>query len=71
MTVQDKIQEYYELFKGLPSNNPIVRENQPNDAFEILTYDLLFRKEKYGEQITKENLVELEMSIVPSVISGI
>ncbi|MDQ6724527.1 MAG: AIPR family protein, partial [Thermoproteota archaeon] len=44
---------------------PIVRVNQPHDAFEILTYDLLFRKNKYGEQLTKENISELELCIVP------
>jgi hypothetical protein len=65
MILQDKIQEYYDIFKGLPSTKPIVRENQVNDAFEILTYDLLFRKNKYGEQLTKENLSELELCIVP------
>jgi hypothetical protein len=65
MTIQEKIQEYYDIFKGLPSTNPIVRTNQPNDAFEILTYDLLFRKNKYGEQLTKENISELELCIVP------
>jgi hypothetical protein len=52
MTIQEKIQEYYDLFKGLPSTKPIVRNNQTNDAFEILTYDLLFRKNKYGEVLT-------------------
>ena len=65
MKIQEKIQEYYELFKGLPSNKPIVRNNQPNDAFEILTYDLLFRKNKYGERLTVEDLSELELCIVP------
>lgn len=65
MTIQDKIKEYYEVFKGLPTTNPIVRVNQPNDAFEILAYDLLFRKDKYGEHITLENLDELKMCIVP------
>jgi hypothetical protein len=65
MTIQEKIQEYYDLFKGLPSTKPIVRNNQTNDAFEILTYDLLFRKNKYGEVLTLENISELELCIVP------
>ena len=65
MTINDKIQEYYNIFKGIPSTKPIVRENQVNDAFEILTYDLLFRKNKYGEQLTKDNLSELELCIIP------
>lgn len=65
MTIQEKIQEYYDLFKGLPSTKPIVRNNQTNDAFEILTYDLLFRKNKYGEVLTKDNISELELCIVP------
>ncbi len=65
MTIQDKIQHYYHLFKGLPSTKPIVRNNQENDAFEILTYDLLFRKNKYGDALTVENISELELCIVP------
>lgn len=52
MTIQEKIHQYYELFRGLPSTNPIVRKNQENDAFEVLVYDLLFRKNKYGEELT-------------------
>lgn len=65
MTIQEKIEEYYDLFKGLPSTKPIVRTNQINDAFEILAYDLLFRKNKYGEVLTIENISELELCIVP------
>lgn len=65
MTIPEKIKLYYDLFNGLPSNKPIVRHNQENDAFEILVYDLLFRKEKYSDELTIDSLQELEKCIVP------
>lgn len=36
------INEFYEKYKGLPSNNPIVRMNQKNDAFELVVFDTLY-----------------------------
>ncbi len=63
--IQNRIKELYHIFKGLPATNPIVRQNQENDAFEILAYDLLFRKNKYNEQLTIEDLSELEKHIIP------
>ena len=35
------IKEYYKKCVGLPSNNPIVRNNQENDAFEAVMVDVL------------------------------
>ena len=35
---------YYEEFKGLPSNCPIVRNNQENDAFELVVLKVLYGK---------------------------
>ncbi len=64
MAVKDKIEEYYSMFRGLPSNNPIVRQNQNNDAFEIVVYDLLFRNDKYSVPLSLEDLSELEKYIV-------
>ena len=40
------INEFYEKYKGLPSNNPIVRMNQKNDAFELVVFDTLYGEEK-------------------------
>lgn len=65
MTIQKKIKQYYDIFRKLPATKPIVRDTQENDAFEILVYDLLFRKEKYNEELTVDNLQELEKCIVP------
>ena len=31
-----EIERYYKEFKGLPNKNSIVRNNQKNDAFEVL-----------------------------------
>lgn len=65
MAIQEKIKQYYDIFRKLPATKSIVRDNQVNDAFEILVYDLLFRKEKYSEELTIDNLQELEKCIVP------
>lgn len=37
--------QYYEEFKGLPGYSPIVRNNQPNDAFELVVLKVLFGKQ--------------------------
>lgn len=63
--IQEKIRELYEIFKGLPTTNPVVRNNQENDAFEILVYDLIFRKSKLNEPISRNDIDELEKNIVP------
>ena len=36
---------YYEEFKGLPGNCPIVRNNQKNDAFELVVLKVLYGKD--------------------------
>lgn len=63
--IREKIKEYYEIFKGLPSTNSIVRLNIENDAFVILVYDLIFRKSKLNEQISINDMEEIEKCIVP------
>lgn len=63
--INENIKELYEIFKGLPVGNAIVRNNQQNDAFEILSYDLIFRKNKIGVPISIDDLEELEKVIVP------
>lgn len=40
------IKEYYKKCVGLPTNNPIVRNNQENDAFEVVVLETLYGKEK-------------------------
>ena len=44
-TIEFLVDQYYEEFKGLPSNNPIVRNNQKNDAFELAVLKILYGKE--------------------------
>ena len=40
------IEQYYNKFVGLPTHNPIVRQNQKNDAFELVVLETLYGKEK-------------------------
>lgn len=40
------IEKYYNKFVGLPIQNPIVRQNQQNDAFELVVLETLYGKEK-------------------------
>ncbi len=40
------IEQYYNKFVGLPTQNPIVRQNQKNDAFELVVLETLYGKEK-------------------------
>ena len=40
------IEQYYNKFVGLPTQNPIVRQNQMNDAFELVVLETLYGKEK-------------------------
>ena len=44
--INELINEYYEKFKGLPNDKPIVRLNQCNDAFELVVFDTLYGTEK-------------------------
>jgi hypothetical protein len=69
MDLKKEIDKYYKVFKGLPSSNPIVRQNQENDAFEIFVYDMLFRN--FVTELTKSNIDELSTKIVPPPDEGI
>ena len=53
------INEFYEKYKGLPSNNPIVRMNQKNDAFELVVFDTLYGEEK----LDNRNQVKIQKNI--------
>lgn len=63
MDLETEIKKYYETFKGLPSDKPIVRQNQINDAFEIVVYNLLFRENKFSI-LTKNDIEELSSYII-------
>ena len=44
--LDELIDQYYVKFVGLPNGKPIVRQNQINDAFEIVVLETLYGKEK-------------------------
>ena len=52
-TLTELQEQYYEEFKGLPSYAPIVRNNQVNDAFELVVLKVLFGK--HLPEFTKNN----------------
>lgn len=62
-------QQYYEEFKGLPSYNSIVRNNQFNDAFELVVLKVLFGK--YLPEFTKSNVDILSEYIIAPPDNGI
>ncbi len=44
-SIDQLIEQYYQKYVGLPTGKPIVRENQKNDAFEIVVLETLYGKE--------------------------
>ncbi len=68
-TLNELQTQYYETFKGLPSNSPIVRNNQPNDAFELVVLKVLFGKEL--PSFTKDNASKMGEYIIAPPDSGI
>lgn len=58
-TLDELIKEYYDIFCGLPNNNPIVRQNQENDAFEIVVLETLYGEE-LGIDIEKNGKAEID-----------
>ena len=56
--IDELIENYYEKYVGLPNNKPIVRQNQKNDAFEIVVLETLYRKEK-GIDISKMSTADV------------
>ena len=71
MSLEKRTKELYKIFKGLPSTNPIVRENIENDAFEIVVYDILFRKNKFNTELSIDDLEEIENCIPAPPDDGI
>jgi len=70
MKINSEIDKYYKIFKGLPSDNPIVRNGEKDDAFEVVVYNLLFRKNK-RKDLEKTDLEELKESIISPPDNGI
>ncbi len=65
MRIDELIEDYYNKFVGLPSDKPIVRQNQKNDAFEIVVLETLYGKEK-GINISKngKNSIDLLSKLI-------
>lgn len=68
------IEQYYDKFAGLPNNKPIVRQNQKNDAFEIVVLETLYGKEKDDLDVSKmesSDVTKLSKYIVAPPDNGI
>lgn len=70
MDIEKKLNEYYEQFKGIPSYAPIVRNNQKNDAFELVIFDILYSRE-LDFSIIKDNVDEISKYIIAPPDGGI
>lgn len=68
-TIDELLTEFYEEFKGLPSNRPIIRNNQPNDAFEMVVLKVLYGKEL--PMFSVENISQFSEFIVAPPDNGI
>ena len=64
------MEDYYKEFEGLPCNYPIVRNNQPNDAFAIVVLDALFGR-FLDFKIEKSNIKEIAKYVVAPPDGGI
>ena len=62
-------QSYYKEFRGLPSNSPIVRNNQENDAFELVVLKILYGKDL--PDFNKNNVLEFCKYIISPPDAGI
>lgn len=68
-TLTELQEQYYEEFKGLPSYAPIVRNNQVNDAFELVVLKVLFGK--HLPEFTKANAQVFSEYIIAPPDGGI
>ena len=68
--VNELIKTYYNEFQGLPSNNPIVRNGQQDDAFEVAVLDILYGKQ-LGLTFNKSNISEISKYIIAPPDGGI
>lgn len=67
--INELITQYYNEFVGLPSNRPIVRNNQLNDAFELVVLKILYGKDL--PEFTKSNINDFCKYIVAPPDNGI
>jgi len=70
--LEERLSKLYDQFKGLPSQSPIVRNNQRNDAFVVLTSEILFNKDDSDrKQFDVDDLTYLTSFVVPPPDNGI
>ncbi|MBR6694181.1 MAG: AIPR family protein [Clostridia bacterium] len=68
-SINELISSYYTEFVGLPGYRPIVRNNQENDAFELVVLKILYGK--FLPEFTKANISEFCKYIVAPPDNGI
>ena len=68
-TINEMISNYHKEFVGLPGYRPIVRNNQENDAFELVVLKILYGK--YLPEFTKSNVSEFCKYIIAPPDNGI
>lgn len=74
MSILDELTEkYYQKFVSLPTGNPIVRQNQKNDAFELVVLETLYGAEKEIdiEKYSSSDIGKITKYIVPPPDEGI
>lgn len=69
--MEKRIKELCEMFCGLPNGKPIVRNNQPNDAFCVYVYETLFRNLHRISEFNINNLDMISHCVVPPPDNGI
>lgn len=70
MSIEKKINEYYEKFKGLPHKYPIVRNGITNDALALVVLDVLYKQE-INIEMSKSNINKICERIVAPPDAGI
>lgn len=55
MTINERLSEIFENFNGFPNHSPIVRSGQRNDAFVLLTFEILFQNYHNIKRFEPEN----------------
>lgn len=68
-TIDELVSEYYKEFVGLPGYQPIVRNNQENDAFELVVLKILYGKNL--PEFSKSNVSEFCKYIIAPPDNGI
>lgn len=71
--IDELIKQYYEKCVGLPTGKPIVRQNQQNDAFEVVVLETLYGVEKEIEvaKMSSTEIANLSKYIVAPPDDGI